>query len=57
MKTFAIKIEFDQDPVGQGLGIVEHVVNWEEFEHLKDAQARAKELGSGKVKVSIWMLI
>lgn len=55
MKTFAIKIEFDQDPVG--LGIVEHVVNWEEFEHLKDAQARAKELGSGKVKVSIWMLI
>lgn len=51
METFILRIESDEDPVGQGLGIIEQVVKYEEFETLHEMIARAKQLRGLKLSL------
>lgn len=52
MGDYVLRIQYD--PVGQGLGVVETIVNWEEFDSFKAAEKRKKELSGPGMEICIY---
>jgi len=52
-KPFILRIEFEEDTMGQG-GMIEPIVKYEEYDSFKEVQTRCRQLANGDLDLTIY---